>query len=845
MRQKFLLMLFALICQYTLASAQTFFVGDLKFFVVSEEEKTCELGVYGCPEDKINVVIPENVTYNGAIYKVVGIGSYGFGSSSKLESVVLPPSLTRIGVSAFNGCTNLKTVNLPEGVKSIGQTAFKECSKLTSINLPNSITYIGRQAFELCESLTSIAIPNTLTSIDQGTFSGCRRLTAIDLPNSITSIGSEAFKSCEELISIDLPKNLTNIDPFAFQDCSKLTSIELPSSINSIESYSFDGCSSLSSVTLPKGLISIGNYAFRGCTNLIFIDLPNTVTSIGEGAFEKCSALTSIDLSNTLTKIGSGAFRDCSMLRSITLPESVTSIGSSVFTRCSELVSVDLPSSLTSISDFMFTSCSALTSIVLPTSITSIGHSSFNGCTALREINLPPVLTSIGMYTFKNCTSLTSLDFPNTLSTIGDYAFQESGLKYVNLPNSITSIGNEAFNNCKSLETIAFNIDSNSIEFGNNIFSGPITTVIYNTETPRSYTTKSIFRIFPEDATLYVPQEIIEKIKDYSPWKEFKNVQPLPEMSLNSDSLEMWTGVDGELNVEVTPEEMPFGKVEIEWSSKESDIISLDVAGNSVRIAPLSAGDATIDCVLKWGDVWKLVLHCEVTVKETLKGLKIEAEKETILKGKSLILSTELEPLNSYYQDITWTSNDESIAQVLPSTNGRAVVKGLKAGTVTITAEAGSNEEGGYAQDSIEITVIQPVESIYLDPAVWEAVEGETLQLTVTILPEDATDKTLEWLSSDDEIATVDETGLVSVLKEGNCVITARTTDGSDLTAECHISITTGMEEILFDSTATVDVFTLEGVKIKSDCKRNSLDDLTSGIYLLRKGNKVEKLIIH
>ena len=315
-------------------------------------------------------------------------------------------------------------------------------------------------------------------------------------------------------------------------------------------------------------------------------------------------------------------------------------------------------------------------------------------------------------------------------------------------------------------------------------------------------------------------------------------------MSLNSDSLEMWTGVDGELNVDVAPEEMPFGKVEIEWSSKESDVISLEGIGNSVTIAPLNAGEATIDCILNWGNVWKPVLHCNVTVKETLKGLKIEAEKETILKGKSLVLSTELEPLNSYYQDITWTSSDESIAQVLPSTNGRALVKGLKAGTVTITAEAGSKEIGGYAQDSIEITVTQPVESIYLDPAVWAAVEGETLQLTANILPEDATDKTLEWSSSDEEIAIVDETGLVSILKEGSCIISARTTDGSDLTAECHISITTGVEEIAFDESDIVDVYTLDGVKIKSDCKRNNLDDLASGIYLLRKGNKVEKLIM-
>ncbi|MDE5808374.1 MAG: Ig-like domain-containing protein, partial [Muribaculaceae bacterium] len=347
------------------------------------------------------------------------------------------------------------------------------------------------------------------------------------------------------------------------------------------------------------------------------------------------------------------------------------------------------------------------------------------------------------------------------------------------------------------------------------------------------------------DAILYIPNSEIEGIKDKTPWNEFKTIMALPEMSMSSSRLELWTGKNEELTVNLDKEEMPFGKVEVEWSSSNTNVVEIQGEGNSVELVPLADGYSVVSCQLKWGEVWTKTLECNVFVKETLEDLKIVADKDTISKGQSLILSAITEPVNAYYKDsLTWKSSDESIAQVLPSTNGRALVKGLKAGTATITAEAGSKEEGGYAQDSIEITVIQPVESIYLDPAVWEAVEGETLQLTVTILPEDATDKTLEWSSSDDEIATVDETGLVSVLKEGSCVITARTTDGSDLTAECHISITTGVEEIAFDSTATVDVFTLDGVKIKSDCKRNSLDDLTSGIYLLRKGTKVEKLII-
>ncbi|MDE6538485.1 MAG: Ig-like domain-containing protein, partial [Muribaculaceae bacterium] len=397
-----------------------------------------------------------------------------------------------------------------------------------------------------------------------------------------------------------------------------------------------------------------------------------------------------------------------------------------------------------------------------------------------------------------------------------------SGLTSIELPQSLNSIGHYAFEGCSGL-----------------------TSIIYNTDNPTSFSSQDIFNSETTDeAILYVPEDCFEAVKDLTPWNNFKNIKALPSLSISNEELSIWSGETSDLNVTVSPEEMPFGKVSVEWKSSDQIVAVIEGDGLNISINALKGGVATIDCILTWGDVWKQTLQCNVTVKETLKGLKIESDKDEILKGKSLIVSAIVDPSDAYYQDITWSSSDESIAQVLPSTNGHALVKALKGGKVTITAEAGSEEEGGFASATLDLLVIQPVESLSLDPEAKEAEEGDTFQITATVFPEDATDKTLEWSSSDESVATVDQSGLVSVLKEGECVITAKTTDGSDLSANCYLSATSGINDIFFDTDETVDVYSLDGVKVRTNCKKNEALNLPTGVYLLRKGNKVKKLII-
>ena len=245
----------------TTIHAYDFKEGNLFYDIISETNQTAK--VAGPESYSVeNLIIPQQVIYNGKTY-----------------------SVTSIGDEAFFGCSSLMSITLPSSVTSIGDNAFKECSALPFLTIPDSVSSIGIGAFDGCSSLSSITIPSTVTSIEAGTFNACSSLTSITIPSSVISIGDSAFKQCTALTSLTLPNSVTSIGNFAFFYCTELTTVTLPKSVTTIGEIAFSECTKLVSVTIPASVTSIGKYAFCHCPALTSVTILATETSIGQSAF--------------------------------------------------------------------------------------------------------------------------------------------------------------------------------------------------------------------------------------------------------------------------------------------------------------------------------------------------------------------------------------------------------------------------------------------------------------------------------------------------------------------------------------------------------------------------------
>jgi hypothetical protein len=204
-----------------------------------------------------------------------GEGTAGIGSIVYPANVI-PDNAFRTPLGL--GKISLKAIILPSSITSIGVDAFTFCSGLTSITIPTSVITFSSYAFSSCSGLTDINIPASLASIGSYAFQNCHRLTSVEIPMSVSSIGEFAFNYCSAFISVDdnnpnyssLDGILYNKDKTSLINCptSITGSYRIPSSVTSIESSAFSYCKSLTSITIPSSVTSISHYVFLGCNQL-------------------------------------------------------------------------------------------------------------------------------------------------------------------------------------------------------------------------------------------------------------------------------------------------------------------------------------------------------------------------------------------------------------------------------------------------------------------------------------------------------------------------------------------------------------------------------------------------
>ena len=136
-------------------------------------------------------------------------------------------------------------------ITAIGDGVFSEISssKVQSISLPSTVTSIGEDAFAGCENITiSFAADAVLTELGAGAFLDCNRLGSITLGEGLETIYADTFFGCSSLKEIRIPKSVTRLEDNAFSDCTSLMTVMLSSEVTEIGDSAFKGCTSLRTV---------------------------------------------------------------------------------------------------------------------------------------------------------------------------------------------------------------------------------------------------------------------------------------------------------------------------------------------------------------------------------------------------------------------------------------------------------------------------------------------------------------------------------------------------------------------------------------------------------------------
>ena len=245
---------------------------------------------------------------------------------------------------------------------------------------------------------------------------------------------------------------------------------------------------------------------------------------------------------------------------------------------------------------------------------------------------------------------------------------------------------------------------------------------------------------------------------------------------LNLTSLSLKVAGTATLSAIVTPETTTNKSVT--WSSSNEAVATVSPEG---LVTAVSLGEATITATAADGS--GVTATCIVTVGATqAEGVSITAEGATTLKaGGTVQLRATVTPETATDKSVTWSSSDNNIATV----NAEGLVTAVGVGTAAITC---TNSAGQTA--TLNITVeATPVSSITLNRTTAALKVSGTLQLEATVSPETATDKTVTWSSSNENIATVNTEGIVTAISIGEATITATAADGSGVTATCIVAV--------------------------------------------------------
>ena len=698
-------------------------------------------------------------------HEVVAIGNGAFEDRTDLRTVMIPDSVTEIGSCAFNNCTNLSNVTLSQNLKYMEGRAFGSCEKITKIEIPKSLEWCGSTLYDYgpfgdCTGLKTVIFENGTTEISSHLFEKCTGLEEINIPDSVTEIEDSAFSGCVNLSKVNIPDTVTIIGEYAFDSCTNLTNVTLSKNLEHMEGRAFGNCEKITKIEIPKSLEWCGSTLydygpFGDCTGLKTVIFENGTTEISSHLFEKCTGLEEINIPDSVTEIEDSAFSGCVNLSKVNIPDTVTIIGEYAFDSCTNLTNVTLSKNLEHMEGRAFGNCEKITKIEIPKSLEWCGstlydYGPFGDCTGLKTVIFENGTTKILGHLFEKCTGLEEINIPNTVTVIENSAFSGcTKLEQVNFSNKLTKIESYGFYGCTSLKKITLPDSINSIE--NNIF---------------------------QNCTSLIEVHLSNILKEI-PVSSFEGCKKLT--TINFPSTLTTIGDSAFYGCESLPEAiLPSGVEKIESNVfKNCKSLKKAVVPDTVSSIGSSA-----------------FYGCEALTDITL-GSKLKKIANQTFYGCAALPSIVIPYNVSAIGDSAFV-NCTKLTQITVPRNTTSIEsnafsyprKMTMYGPSGCYAQTYANGKGiKYVAQDIHAT------SIRLDITNKTAEYYDEFQLTATIAPQNFTDA-VTWTSSNEDVATVSDTGYVEVCGVGTAVITVT---AGNVKAACTVTVPQLIDWIEFD----------------------------------------------
>ena len=242
---------------------------------------------------------------NGVTYLPQGVCDINFGNGlmPKLETLVLPKSVTHIAPYAF-GYGGLKAIYIDNIEQWLGYSWYNPtypfegvCISWTRGNngILKDVTINkdrGGKLFIAGKEVKEITVPSTCMMLKERAFEGCR-VGKITIPNTVTKIMNLAFAG-STITEIVIPNSVSSIGTLICIDCLELEKFTLPNTISKIPERSFEGCIGLKEIVIPNNITAIDDGAFQYCVNAKTVYLSTALQTIDSYAFGTCSSIQEV-----------------------------------------------------------------------------------------------------------------------------------------------------------------------------------------------------------------------------------------------------------------------------------------------------------------------------------------------------------------------------------------------------------------------------------------------------------------------------------------------------------------------------------------------------------------------